>query len=43
MLAKFVRPIVYIYHRFDAFKNFIQHRKKENLCLLLKAKKHSVF
>lgn len=23
MLAKFVRPIVYIYHRFDAFKDFL--------------------
>lgn len=23
MLAKFVRPIIYIYHRFDAFKAYL--------------------
>jgi len=31
MLAKFVQPIVYIYHRIDALRFIILHHRKENL------------
>lgn len=31
MLAKFVRPIVYIYHRFDAFKAYFKLYRRRKI------------